>query len=322
MLPGARVAGRVYDWKVVCRMAAKIGTNDGPTDARQFFENWFSAYQVSNQGNSDGLFTGYYEPLLYGSFTKTPRYHIPLYKKPTDLVTAKLGDFKPSLKGQHITGRLRGERLVPYANRAEIERGALRGKGLELLWVDNPVDAFFLQVQGSGLVQLPSGKIMRVGYAGKNGRPYFAIGRDLVAQGVLTRENVSLQTISAWLGTNPAEARDVMNKNQSYVFFRFIDGVGPIGSQGVPLTAGHSLAVDRRYIPLGAPLWLDTTDPLMPGLPLRRLVIAQDTGGAIKGVVRGDLFWGSGAQARDGAGKMKQLGRIYILLPRIGLSSG
>ena len=198
----------------------------------------------------------------------------------------------------------------------------LSGKGLELVWVDDPVDAFFLQIQGSGLIRLPSGKILRVGYAGKNGQPYFAIGRDLVARGALTTENVSLQTIRAWLAANPAEAQAVMNKNQSYVFFRAITGAGPIGAQGVPLTAGHSLAVDRRYIPLGAPLWLDTADPLVPGAPLRRLVIAQDTGGAIKGVVRGDFFWGSGDRARNGAGKMKEPGRFYILLPRSGSSSG
>ena len=303
-------------------MAAQLGRDVSPGAARQFFENWFSAYKVSDRGNLDGLFTGYFEPLLHGSLKKTPRYSVPLYKKPGDLVTVKLGKFNAALMGQQITGRLRANTLVPYAKRAEIERGALSGKGLELVWVDDPVDAFFLQIQGSGLVRLPSGKILRVGYAGKNGQPYFAIGRDLVARGALTTENVSLQTIRAWLAANPAEAQAVMNKNQSYVFFRVITGAGPIGAQGVPLTAGHSLAVDRRYIPLGAPLWLDTTDPLVPGAPLRRLVIAQDTGGAIKGVVRGDFFWGAGDWARNSAGKMKQPGRFYILLPRSGSSSG
>ncbi len=322
MLPGAAVAGQVHHWQSVCRMAAQLGRDVSPGAARQFFENWFSAYKVSDRGNLDGLFTGYFEPLLHGSLKKTPRYSVPLYKKPGDLVTVKLGKFNAALMGQQITGRLRANTLVPYAKRAEIERGALSGKGLELVWVDDPVDAFFLQIQGSGLVRLPSGKILRVGYAGKNGQPYFAIGRDLVARGALTTENVSLQTIRAWLAANPAEAQAVMNKNQSYVFFRVITGAGPIGAQGVPLTAGHSLAVDRRYIPLGAPLWLDTTDPLVPGAPLRRLVIAQDTGGAIKGVVRGDFFWGAGDWARNSAGKMKQPGRFYILLPRSGSSSG
>ena len=322
MLPGAAIAGKAHHWQSVCGMASKLGRNVAPGSARRFFENWFSAYQVTDRGNPNGLFTGYFEPLLRGSLKKTRRYSVPLYKKPNDLVTVQLGDFKKGLKGQQITGRLRANTLVPYAERAEIESGALSGKGLEIVWVDDPVDAFFLQIQGSGLVHLPSGKILRVGYAGKNGQPYFAIGRELVARGALKMENVSLQTIRAWLAANPAEAQAVMNKNPSYVFFRVIEGEGPIGAQGVPLTSGHSLAVDRRYIPLGAPLWLDTTDPLVPGSPLRRLVIAQDTGGAIKGVVRGDFFWGAGDRARNGAGKMKQPGRFFILLPRSGASPG
>ena len=322
MLPGIAVAGKARNWQSVCRMATQLGRNVAPGIAKRFFENWFSAYQVTDRGNPDGLFTGYYEPLLHGSLKKTPRYSVPLYKKPKDLVTVQLGAFNTAFKGQQIIGRVRANMLVPYAKRAEIERGALSGRGLELVWVDNPVDAFFLQIQGSGLVRLPRGDFLRVGYAGKNGQPYFAIGRDLVARGALTKENVSLQTIRSWLDSNPAEAQAVMNKNSSYVFFRAIKGSGPIGAQGVPLTAGHSLAVDRRHIPLGAPLWLDTTDPLMPDAPLRRLVIAQDTGGAIKGVVRGDLFWGSGDRARNGAGKMKQTGRFYIFLPRSGSSSG
>ena len=322
MLSGAPIAGQARHWQAVCRMAAQLGRNVSPVAARRFFENWFSAYQVTDQGNPDGLFTGYFEPLLNGSLKKTPRYSVPLYKKPNDLVTVQLGEFNKALKGEQITGRVRANKLVPYAKRAEIESGALSGKGLELVWVDDPVDAFFLQIQGSGLVKLPSGKILRVGYAGKNGQPYFAIGRELVVRGALKMEDVSLQTIRAWLLANPAEARAVMNKNPSYVFFRVIEGAGPIGAQGVPLTAGHSLAVDRRYIPLGAPLWLDTIDPLVPGSPLRRLVIAQDTGGAIKGVVRGDFFWGAGERARNGAGKMKQPGRFFILLPRTDISPG
>ncbi len=322
MLSGANIAGQAHHWQAVCRVAAQLGRKVTPGSARRFFENWFLAYQVTDRGNPDGLFTGYFEPLLHGSLKRTPRYSVPLYKKPNDLVTVQLGEFNKKLKGQQIYGRLRANSLVPYAKRAEIESGALHGKGLELVWVDDPVDAFFLQIQGSGLVRLPSGKILRVGYAGKNGHPYFAIGRELVARGALKMEHVSLQTIRAWLVANPAEAQAVMNKNLSYVFFRTIEGGGPIGAQGVPLTAGHSLAVDRRYIPLGAPLWLDTTDPLSPGSALRRLVIAQDTGGAIKGVVRGDLFWGSGDRARNGAGKMKQPGRIFILLPRRGVGPG
>ena len=322
MLYGNAATGRAHHWQQVCRLAARVGKNAAPAVAQRFFEDWFAAYRVSDNGNPDGLFTGYFEPLLNGSLRPSARYSVPLYKRPGDLISVNLGDFSQDLKGKQITGRLRGNRLVPYAERAAIERGALNGKNLELVWVDDPVDAFFLQIQGSGQVRLPDGRILRVGYAGKNGQPYFAIGRDLVTRGILTPENVSLQTIRAWLEANPGQAQALMNKNRSYVFFRLIQGAGPIGAQGVPLTPDHSLAVDRRFIPLGAPLWLDTTNPLSPGAPLRRLVIAQDTGGAIKGVVRGDLFWGAGERAREGAGKMKQRGRYYILLPRSALPKG
>jgi membrane-bound lytic murein transglycosylase A len=307
--------GTAGDWQPVCKAAAALGAQVSPVNARRFFENWFRAYAVSNRGQTEGLFTGYFEPLLRGSRQKSGRFKYPLYKKPGDLITVDLGKFKKDLAGQQIIGRLAKNRLEPYADRAEIDRGALGNKGLELLWVDDPVDSFFLHIQGSGQVMLPGGRSMRVGYAGKNGHAYYAIGRELVNIGALTKENVSLQTIRAWLAANPGQADALMQKNRSYVFFRELKGDGPIGAQGVGLTPGRSLAVDRRYIPLGAPIWLDTRNPLGPHQPIRRLVIAQDTGGAIKGVVRGDLFWGAGPRAREGAGKMKEPGRVFILLP-------
>jgi membrane-bound lytic murein transglycosylase A len=195
--------------------------------------------------------------------------------------------------------------------------------GLELLWVDSAIDAFFLHIQGSGRVILDTGELVRVGFAGRNGQPYFAIGRDLVKRGIVSKENISLQFIRSWLKKNPNQAVNLMQKNKSYVFFREVkslkgkalNNTGPIGASGVYLTPGRSLAVDRRYFSMGIPMWVDTTHPLTKR-PLRRLMVAQDTGGAILGPIRGDFFWGAGRQAREAAGRMKQLGQLYILLPR------
>jgi membrane-bound lytic murein transglycosylase A len=276
---------------------------------------------VTDRDRPDGLFTGYYEPLLRGSRRYGGAYTVPLYRAPDDLVLIDLGLFKPDLAGREIAGRIDGRQFVPYFGRAEIDAGALEGRGLELVWVDDAIDTFFLQIQGSGQVELDDGARIRVGYDGQNGHQYRAIGRDLVAQGALTLEEVSLQSIRDWLIAHPAEAREIMARNASYVFFRErpeLDAAdGPIGAQGVPLTAGRSLAVDRRYIPLGTPIWLESTAPWPEGEgPLRRLVIAQDTGGAIKGPVRGDVFWGTGPRAEAIAGHMKSQGRYVVLLPK------
>ena len=211
--------------------------------------------------------------------------------------------------------------FVHFADGVAIDRGALNGRGLELLWVDDAVDRFFLEIQGSGQVRLPDGGMVRVGYADQNGRPYRAIGKDLIEIGAVPREQMSMQAIRAWLEANPAEAPAMMARNPSVVFFSELKNLaaadGPLGAQGVPLTPGRSLAVDRKFLPLGAPVWLDTTAPAPGGeRPLRRLVIAQDTGGAIRGPVRGDLFWGAGPEAERLAGHMKSPGRLYLLLPR------
>ena len=316
----SRVYGRGFHWHEVCEKARRLIPNLTPADAKKYFETYFVPYRMSNKGNDDGLITGYFEPRLLGSRKPTRRFWVPLYKKPGDLVSIDLGDFRQKWKGEQLIGKVKNSKLVPYEERSEIEEGSLKGRNLELLWVEDPVEAFFLHIQGSGSVVFPDGKQTRVGYAGKNGQPYFAIGRDLVARGVLTKTQVSLQSIRSWLKRHPEEAQALMNKNKSYVFFRAIQGPGPIGAQGIPLTPGHSLATDKRFVPLGTPVWLDTINPLLPGVPLRRLVIAQDTGGAIKGVVRADLFWGAGRRARQGAGRMKEMGRLYILLPRAALA--
>jgi membrane-bound lytic murein transglycosylase A len=289
--------------------------------ARGFFEDWFQPYWVTDAGAADGLFTGYYEPLLFGSRDAGGRYTVPLYRAPADLVRVDLGRFDPELSGYSISGRIEGNQFVPYYSRAEIEAGALDGRGLELLWVDDAVDKFFLQIQGSGQVRLADGSLTRVGYAGQNGHPYRAIGRDLIELGALERAEVSLQSIRAWLEANPSSATTIMDRNRSYIFFEERRDLGPddgpLGAQGVPLTAGRSLAVDLRHIPLGAPLWLETTVPWPEGpAPFRHLMIAQDTGGAIDGIVRGDVFFGAGARAEAAAGRMKSGGRYAILLPK------
>ena len=317
MVPGYEF-GKKSDLKRVCQKALQAKFENSSQNVRLFFETWFKLYQVSSGDNKKGLFTGYYEPQLRGSRKRSKKYNVPIYRRPPDLISAELGRFRKNLAGRGISGRLSGNRLVPYPTRAAISRGLLKGRGLELLWVDNVIDAFFLHIQGSGRIVLEGGEVVRVGYAGRNGQPYFAIGRDLVKKGIISRENISLQTIRDWLEKNPKQADNLMKKNRSYVFFReleSIDNNGPIGASGVSLTPGRSLAVDRRYFMMGTPMWIDTTHPIT-NKSLRRLMVAQDTGGAIVGPVRGDFFWGAGFRAREAAGRMKQYGQLFILLPR------
>jgi membrane-bound lytic murein transglycosylase A len=317
----APLAGTVEGWRGACGAAAEPASLDG---ARTFFEDWFQPYLATDRGQPLGLFTGYYEPLLHGSRRFGGAYTVPLYRAPDDLIRVDLGRFKPELAGQAITGRVDGQQFVPYFARAEIDAGALEGRDLELVWVDDPIGRFFLQIQGSGQIQLDDGARIRIGYAGQNGHQYHAIGRDLVALGAMTTEEVSLQSIRDWLIAHPEQADAIMARNGSYVFFRerpeLDPAEGPIGAQGVPLTAGRSLAVDPRYIPLGAPVWLETSVPWPEGEgPLRRLMVAQDSGGAIKGPVRGDVFWGTGARAEAIAGRMRGQGRYVVLLPKAAI---
>lgn len=316
---GAGAAGTAADWRPACAALAQVPAGDR-TAARSFFETHLRPVSVRNRGEDTGLFTGYYEPQLEGSRQRHGAYQVPLYRRPPELVMVDLGQFRDELAGQRIAGEVRDGHLRPYADRTAIEEGALEGRGLEIAWVNDPVDAFFLQIQGSGRIRLAEGGELRAGYAAQNGHPYFAIGKELIDRGAIPREQISMQSIRRWLEENPQEAVAVMRKNASYVFFDELKGEGPLGAEGVPLTPGRSLAVDRKHIPLGVPVWLDGSrpDPLegRPDHPLRRLLVAQDTGGAIRGPVRGDVFWGHGELAAAVAGRMKHPGRIWLLLPR------
>lgn len=311
--------GTVGEWRRICDDAAKIRPGN-QVEAKYFFESRFQPYEVRAGDETEGLFTGYYEPELNGAWSPKGAFRHPILSRPPDLVSADLSKFRDELKGEHLAGHIVDSAFVPYPTRREIDQGALVGKQLEILWVDDPVDLFFLHVQGSGRIVLPDGSSIRVGYAGRNGHRYTPIGRELVAKGVLKLEDVSLRTIRAWLEAHPAAAQEVMWKNRSYIFFRVVEGEGPIGAQGVPLTPQRSLAVDRRHFPLGLPLWLSTTLPApSPGgepSPFHRLMVAQDTGAAIQGPVRGDIFVGHGADAGNIAGEMKQDGRYWALLPK------
>jgi membrane-bound lytic murein transglycosylase A len=306
------VGGTVADWQSPCAAAAAVPPGDDQA-ARRFFQLWFEPSLATNRGTADGLFTGYYEPLLEGARHKGGVDQTPLLRRPADLVMVQLGLFRPEWRGDRIAGRVVAGNLVPYPSRAEIERGALDNDQLALYWVADPVDAFFLQIQGSGKVRLPDGNVVSLGYDGQNGRPYVSIGKLLIERGELSKEQVSLDSIKEWIRTHPEQGKALLDDNPSYVFFREITGATPIGAEGAVLTAGRSLAVDRAFLPLGIPIWLDVQND---NKALRRLVIAQDTGGAIRGPVRGDLYWGFGPEAGRAAGSMKARGRYFLLLPK------
>lgn len=311
------VGGLTGDWARACQLASQVPAERAA--ARAFFEAEFRPFQILNNDQPEGLFTGYYEATLRGSRNRQGPYTYPLYRRPKELVAVDLGHFREDLKGRRLAGTVKGGRLHPFSDRAAIDAGAMAGRGLELVWVDDPIDAFFLHIQGSGRVELAQGGHLRVGYADQNGHPYFAIGRDLVERGALSLEEVSMQSIREWLAGHPEEAASVLEKNPSYIFFRELVESGPVGSQGAVLTPRRSLAVDRKFLPLGAPLWLDARapapNPQLPDETLRQLMIAQDTGGAIRGPVRGDVFWGHGEEATERAGRMKHRGQLWLLLP-------
>ena len=300
-----RLAGSVADWRGPCAAIGRLSGDDA--SLRATLQELFVAFKVVDTTAKDGLFTGYYEAELRGAWGPIDGYRWPLYGVPDDLVSVDLGRFRADLKGERIYGRVKGAALVPYYNRRDIDKGVLTGRRLELLWVSDPVDAFFLHVQGSGRVSLPDGSVVRVGFAGSNGLDFASIG--------VPGAGGSMQGIRKWLRANPTAATAILQRNPRYIFFRKIDGDGPIGAQGVALTPGRSLAVDPAFLPLGVPLWLDTTWPSSER-PLRRLMVAQDTGNAIKGPIRGDFFWGFGEPALAEAGRMKQRGHYYLLLPK------
>ena len=318
-----QAAGPLSIWRRPCAAIAGISPAD-PVAQQQYFETNFTPYRLASaDGNTSGLVTGYYEPLLFGSRKRTARFRFPLYGPPADLVAVDLGDVTPDLKDRRVRGRVvatpaGGTKLVPYWTRADITNGVAPVRGLEIAWVEDPIELFFLQVQGSGRIRLPDGSLMRVGYADHNGHPYRSIGRWLIDSGELTADQASMQGIKAWVKRYPDRLNELLNQNPAFVFFRELPATnddGPIGSLGVPLTAGRSIAVDARMIPLGAPVYLATQWP-MSAKPLQRLMIAQDTGSAIRGVVRADYFWGFGQEAGELAGRMKQSGRMWLLWPK------
>jgi len=304
-------------WRAVCAEAQAL-PKPGRAEARRFFETFFLPYRLTQpDGGSEGLATGYYEPLLRGSRTQTPRYRFPLYGVPDDLLIVDLPAFNAEPRDSRARARLDGRRVVPYFDRAQIESPAAPLRGREIAWVDDPVELFFLQIQGSGRLELEGGGVMRVGFADHNGHPYRSIGRFLIDRGELPAERASMQGIKAWAQQNPAKLRAVLEHNPRYVFFRELPpGLdGPLGAQGVPLTPRRSIAADPRFVPLGAPVFLATTWPLS-NRPLNQLMLAQDTGSAIRGAVRADFFWGYGDEAGREAGRMKQQLRMWVLLPR------
>ena len=274
-------------------------------------------------GGPDGrmLVTGYYEPVVDASDRPSAEYPVPVLGLPDDLVEIRLEAFDPRYRGERLFGRIEGRRLVPYWRRAEIDAGRLAGLGLELAWARDPVDVFFMEIQGSGTLRFPDGRELRVGYAGANGRPYRAIGRLLIDEGHVPREAISMQAIREWLRANPGERQRVLQHNESYVFFRPLSGA-PEGNLGRPLTPGRSVATDARLFPPGALAFIDTEQPerapdgSVRWVPLARFVLNQDTGGAIRGAGRVDFFWGRGETAAFSAGLMRQAGRLYFLMPR------
>ncbi len=304
-------------WQETCSMAASIQQTDNAV-LRNFFETNFIPYQViDDQGSDEGLITGYYEPLLQGSRTPSELFRYPLYAAPNELLIIDLGDIYPELKDLRLRGRLDGRRVVPYYSRADIMNSPEILDGYELVWVDDEIELFFLQIQGSGRIMLDDGEILKIGYAEQNGYPYNSIGRLLVQQGELPLEKASMQGIKQWGQQNPDKLNTLLQQNARYVFFRELpaDLSGPIGAMGVPLTAGRSIAIDPRSIPQGAPVFLATTWP-NTDKPLNRLMVAQDVGGAIKGGIRADFFWGFGQEAGNQAGKMKQSVKMWVLMPQ------
>jgi len=317
----ATLKKRQHTWESICSSAEQL-KNPNDQQVRTFIQQFFQPHEViGTGGNPDGLITGYYEPILNGSLQPNERFAYPLYSRPDSLLVVDLGDLFPSLKGKPVRGRLIGNRVVPFYDRSVIDGGERPLKGNELLWIDDPHGSFFLQVQGSGRVRLPDGSMVGVGYADQNGHSYISIGKILIERGELSSDEVNLFSIRHWLQQHPEQTTELFDQNPSYVFFVLNDGddKGARGSLNVPLTAERSAAVDRSVIPLGTPIWLSSTLPAENRAkphPYQRLLFAQDTGGAIKGPVRADVFFGSGDRAERLAGNMKQPGRLYALLPK------
>ncbi|MDY1015812.1 murein transglycosylase A [Pseudomonas coleopterorum] len=300
-------------WGATCAGAQSVDTS--PAAIRAFLQAQLQVYGLrSAEKGEHGLITGYYEPVYSGSLKADAQHPVPVYGVPTDMISVQLDSLYPELKGKRLRGRLDGQVLRPYDDAATIQRQGINAP--VVAWMRDPMDLQFLQIQGSGRLQLDSGRQLRVGYADQNGHPYRPVGRWLVEQGLLKKEEVSMGRIREWAVANPQRVPELLASNPSYVFFslRPDSNEGPRGSLNVPLTAGYSVAIDRKVIPLGSLLWLSTTRP--DGSPVVRPVAAQDTGGAIAGEVRADLFWGTGDEAGELAGNMKQEGQVWLLWPK------
>ena len=299
---------RAGDWDAACAAAASA-------DPAGFFTTWFTPVAIAGGA---GFATGYYEPEIAASRQRDAGHSTPFYRRPPDLIEADLGSFSADLKGRKLRGRIDGNRLVPYPDRAAIMAGALAGKGLELAWAADPYEAFFLEIQGSGRLRLPDGGIMRIGYDSQNGRDYVAIGKVLRDRGDLKQGGVNMDSILGWLRSNPAKAPALLAANPSQVFFREITGArgddGPIGAIGVAVTPQVSVAADPAFIPLGAPIFVSTT--MAGNRPLAAMMVAQDSGGAINGANRIDLFRGTGDTARAEAGAQAAAARVVVLIPK------
>lgn len=306
------------DWQPPCAAATALKT-ESETIAKQFFETWFQPMEFINDHSISGLFTGYYLPTVSASLTKTDDYSVPVYGIPSNLIQINLNDFDKTLPPRQLMGRLKNQRITPFYSREEIDQGAIADVAPVLAYLRNPIDRLMIEIQGSALLNLTDGKQIHLGYAAQNGLPYTAIGRVLIERNILPAKKVTMQSIRAYLENHPEEQADIIHKNRSFVFFQVLEEQGAFGTQGTQLTQGYSLAVDPEWVPLGMPVWLTTTypDPHSDTQhPLHRLMIAQDTGGAIKGTVRGDVYWGNGADAAAIAGKMKSSGRYWLLVPK------
>ena len=312
-----RSLGTYRDWLGACGAVNRVAPGDNAA-ARAYFEDWFTPWQASDNDKEEGTFTGYYEPDVAGSTSRHDRFTVPLLGKPRDLITIDLARLRPDLAqkagNEILAGRLgQGGRIDPYLTRSEIETKGLGDNATPVYWLDDAVAAHILHIQGSGRIRLENGQMVRVAVAASNGHRFIGLGRILADHGVVP-SGATMPEIRDWLLAHPAQAKEWMAENPRYIFYRPLEGDGPVGSQGVALTPERSMAVDTRFVPLGVPLWLDSRDGT--GKELQRLLVAQDTGSAIKGPVRGDYFWGSGEQAFQQAGRMKSSGHLWLLLPR------
>jgi membrane-bound lytic murein transglycosylase A len=317
LLASCRSLERQAQWQPICNSARSVDDKSAAA-LRSWFEAQFRPWALVNpDGSRSGLITGYYEPILKGSRQQSRGYAHPVFGPPEDMIVVELAELYPELKHLRLRGRIEGRKLVPYYSRAEWTPQESKRSPEALLWIDDPIDFFFMQIQGSGQVQLTDGRRVRLNYADQNGHPYRSIGRWLIERGELKAEQASMQGIKNWAKANPSRLAELLNANPSLVFFRElpVEGSGPQGAMGLALTPERSLAVDPRHVPLGAPIWLATTRPNSEQA-LTRLMLGQDTGGAIRGVVRADFYWGSGSDAGNQAGKMRQQGRMWVLMPR------